>query len=114
MEELLLVVIHRISDVWQTEIRTAESLVPDPIPFEVEIDIAKLNMYKSPCSNVIPAELIQAGDEIFRSEIHNLLTMGTEIKRQEPEADHSPLSSAEDENCGAITVLPQTSSWRGV
>jgi hypothetical protein len=32
---------HRVSDVRQIEIHTAESLVSDPIPFEVEIAIAK-------------------------------------------------------------------------
>jgi hypothetical protein len=30
------------------------------------------------------------------------------------EADHSPPSSAEVKNGGAITPLPHTSSWRGV
>jgi hypothetical protein len=33
---------HRASDVRQIEIHTAEPLVPDPRPFEVEIAIAKL------------------------------------------------------------------------
>jgi hypothetical protein len=37
----------------------------------VEIDIAKLKKYKSPGSDQIPAELIQAGGEILLSEIHN-------------------------------------------
>jgi hypothetical protein len=36
-----------------------------------------------------------------------------EEKRQGPEADHSPTSSAEVKNCGAIHPLPHTSSWRG-
>jgi hypothetical protein len=34
--------VHRISDVRQIEIQTAEPLVPDPSPVEVEIAIAKL------------------------------------------------------------------------
>jgi hypothetical protein len=34
--------VHRVSDVRQIEIHTAELLVPDPSPSEVEIDIAKL------------------------------------------------------------------------
>jgi hypothetical protein len=33
------------SDVRQIEIHTAESLVPDPSPFEVEIAIAKFKRY---------------------------------------------------------------------
>jgi hypothetical protein len=53
--------VHRASDVRQIEIHTAESLIPDPSPFEVEIAIAKLNRYKPPGSDQIPAELIQAG-----------------------------------------------------
>jgi hypothetical protein len=50
--------VHRISDVRQIEIHTAESLLPDPSPFEAEITIAKLERYKSPGSNQIPAVLI--------------------------------------------------------
>jgi hypothetical protein len=38
--------VHRISDVRQIEIRTAEWLVPDPGPTEVEIAIVKLKKYK--------------------------------------------------------------------
>jgi hypothetical protein len=33
--------VHRVSDVRQTEIHTAEQLLPDPSPFEVEVAIAK-------------------------------------------------------------------------
>jgi hypothetical protein len=47
-----------------TEIHTAEPLVPDPSPFEVEIAIEKLE---------IPTELIQAGGEILRTEIRKLI-----------------------------------------
>jgi hypothetical protein len=53
--------VHRVSDVRQIETHTAEPLVPDPSPFEVEVAIAKLKRYKSPGSDQIPAELIQAG-----------------------------------------------------
>jgi hypothetical protein len=34
--------VHRVSDVRQIEIHTAELLVPDPSPLEVEISIANL------------------------------------------------------------------------
>jgi hypothetical protein len=37
--------VHRVSDVRQIEIHTAEPLVPDPSPFEVEIAIAKFRKY---------------------------------------------------------------------
>jgi hypothetical protein len=39
----------------------------------VEIAIAKLKKYKSPESDQIPAELIQAGGKILLSEIHKLI-----------------------------------------
>jgi hypothetical protein len=51
----------------------AEPLVPGPSRLEVEIAIAKLKKYKSPGSDQIPAELIQAGSEILLSEIHKLI-----------------------------------------
>jgi hypothetical protein len=39
----------------------------------IEIAVAKLKRYKSPGSDKIPAELIQAGGETLWSEIHKLL-----------------------------------------
>jgi hypothetical protein len=59
----------------QIEIQTAEPLLSDPSPFEVEIAIAKLSRFKSPGSDQIPAELIQAGGEILRSKIHKLINL---------------------------------------
>jgi hypothetical protein len=59
--------VHRVSDVRQTEIRTAEPLVPESSPCQFEIAIAKLKRFKSLGSDEIPAELIQAGGEILRS-----------------------------------------------
>jgi hypothetical protein len=56
--------IHQFSDIRQVEIHTAESLVPVPSPFEVQIAIAKLNKYKSPGSDQILTELIQTGGEV--------------------------------------------------
>jgi hypothetical protein len=40
---------------------------------QVEIATAKLKRYKSPGSDEIPAEKIQAGDEILASVIHKLI-----------------------------------------
>jgi hypothetical protein len=60
--------VHRASDFRQIEIHTAELLVP-----EVEIAIAKQKRYNSPGSDQIPAELIQAGDEMLHSKIHELI-----------------------------------------
>jgi hypothetical protein len=53
--------VHRVSDVTQIEIHTAELLVPDPRPLETETGIAKLKSYKPPGSDQIPEELIQEG-----------------------------------------------------
>jgi hypothetical protein len=53
--------VHNVSEVRQIEIRTAEPLVPYPSPSEVEIAIARLKKYKSPGSDQILTELIQAG-----------------------------------------------------
>jgi hypothetical protein len=54
-------------------IHKAEPLGPDPWPSEVEIAIVRLKCYKSPGSDEIPAELIQAGGEKLCSEIHKLI-----------------------------------------
>jgi hypothetical protein len=44
---------------------TAELLLPDRSPFEVQIAIAKLKEYKSPGSDQFLAELIQSGGELL-------------------------------------------------
>jgi hypothetical protein len=62
--------VHRASDVRHVEIQAAEPLVPEPSPFEVEIALVKMKTYKSPSSDQIPAELIQAGGATLPSEIH--------------------------------------------
>jgi hypothetical protein len=65
---------HNVSDVRQTEIHTAEPLIPGPNHLGVEMSIAKLKKYISPGSDQIPAELYQAGGEILASVIHKLIT----------------------------------------
>jgi hypothetical protein len=62
-----LLTVQGASDVRQIEIHTADPLVCDPILLVVEIAIAKLKRYKSPGSDQISAEPIQAGGEILRS-----------------------------------------------
>jgi hypothetical protein len=64
--------VHRVSDVLQIEIHTAELLAPSSL-FEVETAIVKLKMYKLPGSDQIPVELIQAGGETLQSDIHKLI-----------------------------------------
>jgi hypothetical protein len=66
--------VHNVSDVRQIEVHTAEPLVPGPSRLEVEIAIAKLKKYyKSPGSDEIPAELIQAGGKTLLSAMHKLI-----------------------------------------
>jgi hypothetical protein len=65
--------VHNVSDFRQIEVHTAEQLVPGPSRLEVEIAIAKLKKYRSPGSDQIPAELIQAGGEILLTANHKLI-----------------------------------------
>jgi hypothetical protein len=64
--------VHGAGCVRQTEMHTAEPFVPQPSASEVEVAIGKLKRYKSPSVDQIPAEMIQAGGETLRSEIHKL------------------------------------------
>jgi hypothetical protein len=64
-----------VGGVRQSQIRTAEPFVPDPSASETEVAIWKLKRYKSPGVDQIPAELIQAGGETLRSEIHMLIKL---------------------------------------
>jgi hypothetical protein len=65
--------VHNVSDVRQMEVHMAEPLLPGPSLLEVEIATAKVKKYKTPGSDRIPAELIQAGGEILLSAIHKLI-----------------------------------------
>jgi hypothetical protein len=51
------------------KIYTAEPLIPETSPFEVEIAFAKLKRYKTPGSDQIPTEMIQVQGEALQSEI---------------------------------------------
>ena len=61
------------NDVRQTEIHTAEPLVPEASAFEVELPIEKLKSHKSPGIDQIPAELIKVGGRTIRYDIHKLI-----------------------------------------
>jgi hypothetical protein len=54
---------------WDT-LYIAEPLVPDPIPFKVEIAIVRLKRNKRLGFDLFPLELIQAESETTRSEMH--------------------------------------------
>jgi hypothetical protein len=45
--------VHGVNDARQTEIRTAEPLVPEPSAFEVEMAIEKIKRHKSPDINQV-------------------------------------------------------------
>jgi hypothetical protein len=68
-----LLILHGVNDVRQTEIHTAEPLVPEASSSEVEIAIEKLKRYKLSGIDRILAELIQAGGNTLLSEIHKLI-----------------------------------------
>jgi hypothetical protein len=55
--------------------QTAEPFVSVPSATDVEVAIGKLERYKSPGVDQIPAELIQAGGETLRLEIHKLIKL---------------------------------------
>jgi len=65
--------IQGANDVRQTEIYSAETLVPQPSAFEVEMAIEKLKRHKSPGIDQIPAKLFQQGVEQFALKSISLL-----------------------------------------
>ena len=65
--------VHGVSDVRQTEIHTAEPLVPELNAFEVDMAIEKLKTHKSSGIDQIPTVLIKAGGRTICSEIHTLI-----------------------------------------
>jgi hypothetical protein len=54
----LLLYVHGINDIRQTEMQTAKPLVPEQSPLKVEIAIGKLKRCESPGIDWILAELI--------------------------------------------------------
>jgi hypothetical protein len=67
--------VHGAGGVRQTEMHTAEPFVPEHSASEVQVAIGNLKRYKSPGVDQIPAELIQAGGESLRSEVHDLIKL---------------------------------------
>ena len=65
--------IHGVN-VWQTEIHTAEPLMPEPSTFvETELAIEELKNHISPGIDQIPAELIKAQGRTICYKIHKLI-----------------------------------------
>jgi hypothetical protein len=76
--------VHGEGGIRETEMQTTDPFVPEPSVLEDEVAIGKLKRYKSPGVDQIPAELIQAGGETLRSEIHKLI----KFIRNEEELPH--------------------------
>jgi hypothetical protein len=103
--------VHDVSDVRQIEIHRAESLVPGPSHLEIEISMAKLNKYKSPGSDQIPAEQYEAGGETVFV-IQKLITSiwnKEELPDQWKESIIVPIHKTGDKtdcnNCRGISLL---------
>jgi hypothetical protein len=67
--------VHAIHNVKQTEIHTAEPLVPERSLSEVEIAIGKLKRYKSPSTDQVSGELIKAEVKHYVLRYTNLLVL---------------------------------------
>jgi hypothetical protein len=65
--------VHGVNDLTQTEIHIAETLVPEPRAFGVEMAIEMLKRYKSTGNGQFSADLIKAGGTTIRFQIHELI-----------------------------------------
>jgi hypothetical protein len=64
---------HGVNDVRQTEIHTAEPIVPELSAFEFETAIEKLKRHISPGIHQIPAELIKTGGRTIRFQVSKVI-----------------------------------------
>jgi len=62
-----------VNDVGQTEIHTAEPLVPETSAFWFEMATGKIKRHESTGIDQMPAELIKAGGRAILSQIHKLI-----------------------------------------
>jgi hypothetical protein len=67
-----LLYVHRIMNVRQIEIQTADPLITDPSTFQVEMTIGNVKSCKSSGSDQISSELNQAEGKKLWSEIHKV------------------------------------------
>jgi len=107
--------VYGVKDVGQTEIHTAEPLVPKPSASEVELAIDKLKSHKLPGIDQILAELIKAGGRTICLEIHKLITSIWKKEKLPEEWKESiivPIHKKGDKmdcnNCRGISLLPTT------
>jgi hypothetical protein len=67
--------LHGVRGVRLIETHRAEPRGPEPSAVELEMDIEKLNKYKSPGIDQIPAEMIKVGSRTIRSRSINFLIL---------------------------------------
>jgi hypothetical protein len=72
--------VYAVNNIKETELHTAEPLVPQPTAFEVELAIEKLKSNISPDIDQIPAELIKAVGGKILPEIHKIIISTLVIK----------------------------------
>jgi hypothetical protein len=64
--------VRGVNDVRQTEIHTADPIVPEPSAFEGEMATEKLKRHRPPYIDLITAKFIKAGRIKIHSEAHKL------------------------------------------
>jgi len=94
-----------VNDVRQTEIHTAEPLVPEPSASVVELAFEKLKSHKSPGIDQIPAEVIKAGGKTICCEIHKPISIWNkeELPEEWKEAIIVPIYKKGDKQIVVIT-----------
>ena len=102
--------VHGVNDVRQTQIHTAEPLVPEPSAFEIELVIEKLKSHRSPGIDQIPAELIKAGGRKISYEIHKIIISiwnKEELREEWKESITEPIHKNSDKtDCSNYRGLP--------
>jgi len=106
---------HGFNDVRQTEINTAEPLVPEPSVFEFELAIVKRKSHILPDIDQIPAELIKAGSRTICYETNKLnisIWNKEELPEEWQESIILPIYKKGDKtdcsNYRGISLLPTT------
>ena len=107
--------VHGVNDFRQTEIHTAEPLVPEPSASDFELAIKKVKSHISPGLYQIPAEMIKSGSKTIRFVIHKLIISiwnKEELPEEWKESIIVPIYKKGDKtdcsNYRGISLLPTT------